>query len=234
MTQDSSSKEKDNKEIDFKKAMELLKDPQMLASAAAFHGFKLQAPGSERKEDKEEDIVPPADLEIPDEVTSKDLLLLIQKQMKANNDYLLKHLDRTSKSVDKKISGFKYEQQASEVARFVKTHKHAGELLPDMNAFWKSGDTLDEAYEKAKKLKGIVEEGTPKEKGKDKTETTPKEKPSIKSPRISEETGDEDNLEKVAPKSIEDSARSSLDEMIANNPDVARVISEDAGMDIKK
>jgi hypothetical protein len=230
MAQESSSKEqKAEPEITYKQAMEMMKDPKVLAAAAAMHGFQLQAPGQQRKEEPEEKLEAPKGIELGEDASTKDVLSALQKLIQDNNAYLLKHIERSGKDVDKKLQSYEYKQQANEVTKFIKTHKHAEKLLPDMDAFWKKGDTLDEAYEKAKKLHNITEEETAPAKSPVK-DSAPANPPK-KSPRIAEEAGDDSDREPVAPKSIDEAARNSLKDMIAKNPDVQKLVSADYGMD---
>jgi len=225
MSSKSDTDEVKKEKMSFADAMELMKDPKALAAAAAMHGFQLQVPGTTNKkdDDKEEQITPPGDIELDENATSKDVLAAMQKLMKQNNDYLLKHMEKSTKSYDKKLQSLKYEQQANEVNRFIKKHKVPQELLSDMDAFYRKGESLEDSYEKAKKLNGIKDEVS---KDKEDKPSKSDEKPIRKSPRISEEAeGDKDGVEKVAPKSIGEAARNTMKDMIANDPDVSKILS---------
>ena len=148
---------------------------------------------------------------------------------KVEREYFEKKLDARTKKVQKEVDRKDATTLAQKVEQFRKTHKHFDKIIQDVDmCFRKSGD-LEEAYKKACKMNDLDPEESGEKAGSKKAQAASddsKKKPIPRTPRTSEDTGEEEGAKKTF-KSPREAAEASLKAMLANDSTILSVINDE-------
>lgn len=212
----------EKKQLTYEELMEQLKDPSILHALAAKHGMRMVKEGEQQKEE-----VPPPKkvkerpkLVIPEDAEIKDVIAAMAKHSEDLSAYYEELLQSKSDEVRGEIKQTEERRLLKEVREFAAKHKDFDSLVPIIQPLVSSGKyQLEEAYNLARKAKGLPEEKPANE------QHPPKRKPSSFS--TADEGGERSTELKPKVTSIRDAAKNNLSKILAEFPDGEKALSED-------
>jgi len=217
MDPEKKEEKKEEKKLTFDELMAQINDPSIAHAVAAKFGFKLEKPGLPPPEKKEKKELPK--LEIPEDASPADIAKLVNEHTLKVAAYYEEIAEAKTKAVRAEFESKEQAEIARKIDTFKATHKNFNDVIDVMDALWVTGKyTLEEAYEKACKAKGVEPTGPEFEEKKSKESAAGGTK--ISSIKSSEEAGSaaESKVAKVT--SLHDAVKTSLDELKVKNPDL--------------
>ena len=216
MSKEESQNQPSLKEQQYDQLLAQLRNPDYVRQLAESAGLKV---AKSKEETEEQELQAPQPPEIDDQMTAAQVAKVYAKytqELQQYNEKVLNlRLKKQSDNLRQETTKSKEQEEANKIRKFASSKEDFNKYLSDIDALYATGRyTIEEAYEKAKKIAGVVEK-KPEESGKKPEEKKPADDGQTKRKRSStKEDGIETEELEPAKISVKEVAKNRLTELL--------------------